>query len=94
VAEGWHAGGTPRKLARAIEHANAGRSLAELSGRREVLFVHAISPAGEAVRVFGIGKRGRLRRLPRSHAQPLVNRFLSELPWAMKGVAKRWNPPD
>ncbi|MGH7389683.1 MAG: hypothetical protein ACREM3_09540 [Candidatus Rokuibacteriota bacterium] len=79
-----------------MQHANEGRSLAELSGRKEVLFVHAVSPVGEAVRVFGIGKGGRLRRLPGDHAQPLVNisRFLSELPWAMKRVAKRRNPPD
>ena len=51
VAEGWQAGGTPRKLARALEHANDGRSLAELPGRRKALFVHAVSSAGEAVRV-------------------------------------------
>lgn len=94
VAEGWQAGGTPRKLARAMQHASADRSLAELSGRREVLFVHAISPAGEAVRVLGIGKGGRLRRLPSDHAQPFVNRFLRELPWATKRLAKRRNPPD
>src|SRR5262245_54678998 len=42
VAEGWQAGGTPRKLARAMQHASAGHSLAELAGRKEVLFVHAI----------------------------------------------------
>lgn len=97
VAEGWQAGGTPRKLARALQHANEGGSLAELPGRREVLFVHAVSPAGEAVRVFAIGKGGRLRRRPGDDGQPFVNRFLSELPWAMKRLTerrKRRNPPD
>lgn len=97
VAEGWQAGGTSGKLARALQHASEGRSLAELPGRREVLFVHAVSPAGEAVRVFAIGKGGPLRRLPGDGGQPFVNRFLSELPWALKSLTtrrKHRNPPD
>jgi hypothetical protein len=88
------AGGTPRKLARALQHANEGRSLAELPGRREVLFVHAVSPAAKAVRVFAIGKGGRLRRRPGDDGQPFVDRFLSKLPWAMKRLAKCPNLPD
>jgi hypothetical protein len=79
VAEAWQYGGTEKKLQRAIRHAKEGHSLAELPGRREMLFVHAISPHGEVLRAFRITKRGALRPMPPD--SPILSRFLTDLPW-------------
>jgi hypothetical protein len=82
VAEGWRVGGTERKLRRAIRHALDGRSLADLRGRREILFVHAVSARAEILHVLEITKRGALRRASTDPSGPVLSRFLTALPWA------------
>jgi hypothetical protein len=82
VAEGWRVGGTERKLRRAIRYALDGHSLADLRGRREILFVHAVSARAEILHVFEITKRGALRRASADPSGPVLSRFLTALPRA------------
>jgi len=69
------------------------KSLAEVPGDREVLFVHAVSPQGAAIRVFRIVRRRKRVALvadpERSAADDLVSRFLPGLPWARAGPGRR-----
>jgi hypothetical protein len=94
VAEGWSAriSATARPLA-----ARPGlTSLAEVAGRREVLIIHAVSPQGEATRVFRIVRRRDRVALvvdPQlSAADDMVSPFLTGLPWALAGRPRRCQP--
>ena len=69
------------------------KSLAEVPGHREVLFAHAVSPQGAAIRVFRIVRRRKRVALvadPKLSADDdLVSRFLTGLPWARAGTGRR-----
>ena len=85
VAEGWEFGGNRSGLRRAIRHALEGESLADLRGRRQIVFVHAVSASAEEFRLFDITRRGRLRRASGGRsAAGALSRFLTGLPWAAR----------
>lgn len=83
VAEAWSDGGSASKLRKALEHRARGGSLSARPDREEVVFVHAISPSGEAKRLYAIDRENEKVRLRRLHAreEPVFNRFLNGLPW-------------
>ena len=68
------------------------KSLAEVPGHREVLFAHAVSPQGTALRVFRIVRRRKRVALVAdsklSADDDLVSRFLTGLPWARAGTGR------
>ena len=93
VVEAWRA--PISTAARALAARPGLTSLAEVSGRQEVLFVHAVSPQGEAVRALRIVRRRDRVALvvdPTASADDTVSRFLTGLPWAAAGARQREKP--
>ena len=84
VAEAWTA--RISTAARSLATQPGLKSLAEVPGHREVLFAHAVSPQGAAIRVFRIVRRRKQVALVADPELPtddlLVSRFLTGLPWA------------
>jgi len=94
VAEGWTA--RVSTAARTLATQPGLRSLSEVPGHREVLFVHAVSPQGAAIRVFRIVRRRKRVALVAdpelSTDDDLVSRFLTGLPWAPAGTRQAERP--
>jgi hypothetical protein len=85
IFEAWSGGGDRQKLAEALAWRQAGRSLADMTGRREVLVVQVASPAGLAIRQFVIARSGgrvtlKAQRSGKSRTVAF-SAFLSGLPW-------------
>ena len=91
VTEAWTA--RMSTTARTLATKPGLKSLAEVPGHREVLFAHAVSPQGAAIRVFRIVRRRNRVALvadPKlSTDDDLVSRFLTGLPWARTGTGER-----
>ncbi len=91
VAEAWTA--RISTAARSLATQPGLKSLAEVPGHREVLFAHAVSPQGAAVRVFRVVRRRKQVALVADPKLPTddlpVSRFLTGLPWAPVNSRRR-----
>ena len=95
VAEAWRYGGSTERLETAVRHTLNGRSLASLPGRQDVVFVHALSPAAEIVRILEVTPDGTLRRARAGSSRSgILSRFLTGLPWPERpNGGRRSNKP-
>lgn len=77
IGEGWRA-----TMPQATAWLKRARTLSTMPGRQEVLFVEVACPAGHALRVFAIEKRGAVVSLrPEYWGESAGSRFLTALPW-------------
>src|SRR5712692_1931147 len=83
VTEAWAAGGSAKKLAKAIARRQRGESLVNMPGRKELLLVHAVSAVGSAGLQYRIERARNSIRLTSKEpfGKTLFSRFLSDLPW-------------